>query len=439
MYLFQRQNPPKRSATGGHSPFPSPAPATATMALLRARIRRESFLPHHFSSFSSFPPPPSEPASADPPAPSPFADIRDRISSTASTPRSAPPVDDLRRKLRNFARSPPHASIPSTPSSSPGPSFLDAFAATAASSPPAPSRPSSFPTSTPLDFRALRDSLNKPGSSAGGLPTLGARNFDLKSSLSQRRRPAGLDTALGRDLLGAKAPEFMRQYGYDDLGKRLGDLRPAGAGKDGKEWFSLEELSARLGRLRDMDREERERAPLANLGLGKLREALQTHALETKDQKAGGVPSMSALMGFVGQTVHGKPQEELVERYFHPDHMSSAEKMKLELKRVRDQFKMSENDCGSARVQVAQLTTKIKHLSATLHKKDKHSRKGLQEMVQRRKKYLKYLRRTDWDSYCLVLKSFGLRDVPEYKAPDYKSKSNTKSKTKKKSKRKMKA
>jgi small subunit ribosomal protein S15 len=42
---------------------------------------------------------------------------------------------------------------------------------------------------------------------------------------------------------------------------------------------------------------------------------------------------------------------------------------------------------------------------------DKHSRKGLQEMVQRRKKYLKYLRRTDWDSYCLVLSKLGLRDV----------------------------
>lgn len=38
-------------------------------------------------------------------------------------------------------------------------------------------------------------------------------------------------------------------------------------------------------------------------------------------------------------------------QYFHPDHMSSAEKLKLELKRVRDEFKMSESDCGSARVQ----------------------------------------------------------------------------------------
>ena len=38
-------------------------------------------------------------------------------------------------------------------------------------------------------------------------------------------------------------------------------------------------------------------------------------------------------------------------QYFHPDNMTSAEKMKLELKKVRDEFKMSESDCGSARVQ----------------------------------------------------------------------------------------
>jgi hypothetical protein len=52
------------------------------------------------------------------------------------------------------------------------------------------------------------------------------------------------------------------------------------------------------------------------------------------------------------------------------------------------------------------------------------------------------LRRTDWDSYCLVLSKLGLRDVPEYKAPDYKSKSTSKAKSKKsksKGKRKMKA
>lgn len=38
-------------------------------------------------------------------------------------------------------------------------------------------------------------------------------------------------------------------------------------------------------------------------------------------------------------------------QYFHPDNMSSAEKLKIELAKVREEFKMSESDCGSARVQ----------------------------------------------------------------------------------------
>lgn len=38
-------------------------------------------------------------------------------------------------------------------------------------------------------------------------------------------------------------------------------------------------------------------------------------------------------------------------QFFHPDNMSSLEKMKIELAKVREEFKMSESDCGSARVQ----------------------------------------------------------------------------------------
>lgn len=124
------------------------------------------------------------------------------------------------------------------------------------------------------------------------------------------------------------------------------------------------------------------------------------------------------IMGYLDGTPEYKlypPKDDLVETYFHTDNLSSAEKMKIELTKVREDFKMSESDCGSARVQVAQLTTKIKHLSSALHKKDKHSRKGLFAMVQKRKKLLKYLRRTDWDSYCLVLSKLSLRDNPDYK------------------------
>ena len=38
-------------------------------------------------------------------------------------------------------------------------------------------------------------------------------------------------------------------------------------------------------------------------------------------------------------------------QYNHPDNMSAAEKMKIELAKVREEFKMSESDCGSTRVQ----------------------------------------------------------------------------------------
>lgn len=41
---------------------------------------------------------------------------------------------------------------------------------------------------------------------------------------------------------------------------------------------------------------------------------------------------------------------------------------------------------------------------------DKHSRLGLEGMLARRRKLLKYLRRTDWDSYCVVISRLGLRD-----------------------------
>lgn len=51
-------------------------------------------------------------------------------------------------------------------------------------------------------------------------------------------------------------------------------------------------------------------------------------------------------------------------QYFHPDNMSSAEKLKIELAKVRDEFKMSESDCGSARVQgIAFNCSFVKHSS----------------------------------------------------------------------------
>lgn len=200
--------------------------------------------------------------------------------------------------------------------------------------------------------------------------------------------------------------EFVRSYSARELGEKLRALRPER--RDKKDWFSLEELSERLVKLRKMDEEERN-SSLAGADWAPLRESLDAIRVAESEPKKHNLD----ILGHLGRPplyMSSPPKEELVEKYFHPDHMSAAEKLKLELKKVRDEFKLSESDCGSARVQVAQLTTKIKHLSTVLHKKDKHSRKGLEAMVQRRKKLLKYLRRTDWDSYCFVLSKLGLRD-----------------------------
>ncbi|EEF31913.1 uncharacterized protein LOC8283083 [Ricinus communis] len=214
-----------------------------------------------------------------------------------------------------------------------------------------------------------------------------------------------------RNVQGGMSTEFRKAYSYGELGEKLMSLRSEV--KEGeKGWFSLEELNERLRKLREIEEKEYESR------IGGYYSGIRESLIKLKDEKAekSSIPIQRLnLFSTTPDFMQYPPKEHLVEKYFHPDNMSSAEKMKIGLSKVREEFKMSESDCGSARVQVAQLTTKIKHLSSVLHKKDKHSRKGLQEMVQKRKKLLKYLRRTDWDSYCFVLSKLGLRDNPDFK------------------------
>lgn len=70
-----------------------------------------------------------------------------------------------------------------------------------------------------------------------------------------------------------------------------------------------------------------------------------------------------------------------------------------------------DTDTGSAAVQVALLTKQISELAAHLKKnaKDKHSRRGLLQMVADRRSHLKYLERADKKEYSRVVKSLGLK------------------------------
>lgn len=75
------------------------------------------------------------------------------------------------------------------------------------------------------------------------------------------------------------------------------------------------------------------------------------------------------------------------------------------------EFGASEQDTGSAEVQIALLTANIEELQAHFkeHKSDHHSRLGLLRMVSQRRKLLNYLRGKSADRYAALIKRLGLR------------------------------
>ena len=70
-----------------------------------------------------------------------------------------------------------------------------------------------------------------------------------------------------------------------------------------------------------------------------------------------------------------------------------------------------ETDTGSPEVQVSLLTKKINDLAAHLKKnhKDKHSRRGLLQMVADRRKHLKYLEEKNKRRYNALVKKLDLK------------------------------
>ncbi len=68
-------------------------------------------------------------------------------------------------------------------------------------------------------------------------------------------------------------------------------------------------------------------------------------------------------------------------------------------------------DTGSPEVQVSVLSKKIDELALHLktHRKDRHSRKGLLQMVADRRKHLKYLQKKNTTRYNKVIKTLGLK------------------------------
>ena len=71
----------------------------------------------------------------------------------------------------------------------------------------------------------------------------------------------------------------------------------------------------------------------------------------------------------------------------------------------------SDKDVGSPEVQIAILTERIKEVTehVKVNKHDFMARRGLMQMVGRRKKLLKYLESTDFELYKETVAKLGLR------------------------------
>ena len=76
------------------------------------------------------------------------------------------------------------------------------------------------------------------------------------------------------------------------------------------------------------------------------------------------------------------------------------------------QYGANDKDSGSAEVQVALLTERIKGLTEhmKLHPKDFHTRRGLLMLVGKRRRLLSYIKARNIEDYRTLIKSLGIRD-----------------------------
>ena len=92
-----------------------------------------------------------------------------------------------------------------------------------------------------------------------------------------------------------------------------------------------------------------------------------------------------------------------------------AEKLSITKERTAElinEYGKGGSDSGSAEVQVAILTERIRNLTEHLktHKKDNHTRLGLMKLIGKRRGLLKYIKNRDINEYRDLIKKLGIRD-----------------------------
>jgi len=84
---------------------------------------------------------------------------------------------------------------------------------------------------------------------------------------------------------------------------------------------------------------------------------------------------------------------------------------KVKKQEIINAYGRTANDTGSPEVQIALLTERINHLTEHLkaNKQDDHSRRGLLQLVGRRRALLDYLKDTNLDGYRELIAKLNIR------------------------------
>jgi small subunit ribosomal protein S15 len=96
------------------------------------------------------------------------------------------------------------------------------------------------------------------------------------------------------------------------------------------------------------------------------------------------------------------------ETHYKEDELTLTKEAKQE---IVGKHGRSEQDTGSAEVQIALLTARINELTEHLrtHPKDHYSRRGLLKLVGRRRRLLQYLQKRNLEGYRTLIQELGLR------------------------------
>ena len=142
----------------------------------------------------------------------------------------------------------------------------------------------------------------------------------------------------------------------------------------------------------------------------------QERSLEIQEHDAKATAELQNRLQVASQNpllrhhMNGVQMSDRVRKLFDIHNGNQQEVVQAQKQKGMELFQLRPGDTGSSAVQVIALTTRIQQLQTHMstHKKDKHSKRGMDALYIRRRKTLDYMERKDFESYRRVVKTLGL-------------------------------